>query len=60
MVSLHMGANVIWRSMARTGHEVLPWPIGPQFWMLIEQNLDIEYNLISAALADDITGLKHA
>eukprot|EP00975_Prorocentrum_lima_P053474 11217193-Prorocentrum_lima.AAC.1 len=58
MVSLQMGASGIWRSMARTGHEVPLWPIGPEFWMLIEQNPDIEYNLIAAALADTVTRLK--
>eukprot|EP00975_Prorocentrum_lima_P052723 11050901-Prorocentrum_lima.AAC.1 len=60
MVSLHIGANGFWRSMARTGYEVPLWPIGPEFWMLIEQSPDIEYNLIAAGLADDITRLKHA
>eukprot|EP00975_Prorocentrum_lima_P053303 11177720-Prorocentrum_lima.AAC.1 len=45
--------------MARTGHEVPLWPIGPEFWMLIEQSPDSEYNLLAAALADSVTRLKH-
>eukprot|EP00975_Prorocentrum_lima_P032088 6737596-Prorocentrum_lima.AAC.1 len=59
MASLHMGKCDTWRSMARTGHRVPLWPIGPEFWMLIEQNPDIEYNLLAAALADSVTRLKH-
>eukprot|EP00975_Prorocentrum_lima_P012748 2699617-Prorocentrum_lima.AAC.1 len=48
MASLHMALHgLIWIC------------IRPEFWMLIEQNPDMEYNLIAVALADDITRLKH-
>eukprot|EP00975_Prorocentrum_lima_P065750 12905278-Prorocentrum_lima.AAC.1 len=59
MASLHMGDHGFWRNMVRQGHEVPLWRIGLEFWMLIEQNPDIGYNVLAAALADDVTRLKY-
>eukprot|EP00975_Prorocentrum_lima_P034090 7163919-Prorocentrum_lima.AAC.1 len=55
MASIHMGPAGFWKGMVTQGIEPPLWPIGPEFWMLIEQTPDIDYPLLAAALADDIT-----
>eukprot|EP00975_Prorocentrum_lima_P048749 10200458-Prorocentrum_lima.AAC.1 len=57
MASIHMGAVGFWRGMVTRGIEPPLWPIGREFWMLIEQNPDVDCHVLAAALADEITRL---
>eukprot|EP00975_Prorocentrum_lima_P066799 12911293-Prorocentrum_lima.AAC.1 len=55
MASSHMGPAGYWKGMVTQGFEPPLWPIGPEFWMLIEQNPDMDHPVLAAALADEVT-----